>query len=331
MKDLISVIVPVYNAEKYLKRCIDSIINQTYKNFEIILVDDGSEDKSSEICDHFFKKDCRVKVIHKKNEGVSSARNEGLNQSKGKYISFIDADDWIERNFLLEMYNELKKHNVDYVTCGYNRVYENHSEILNNDLTEELVSANEYIIKILNVQNGYGFAHMKLISKEAIGNIRFNTNISVGEDAFFNVQLCKKINKFLIYNKALYNYYFNPNSVVRNYDENYCNKYLHSMKLMNNYIRKNYFDNRVDQNLYNYIAYHILLICVNYCYHPENSHRSVKLLKEICNIDLFKISIKNSNYDDLSISRKIGLFSLKNKLYIVMALICIIRQKQFRK
>lgn len=331
MTDLISIIVPVYNVEKYLARCIDSIINQTYKNFEIILVDDGSKDKSNQICDEFSKKDCRVKVIHKKNEGVSAARNEGLKQSKGKYISFVDADDWIEKNFLFEMYSELKKYNVDYITCGYNRVYENHIEILNNNLTEELVSANEYIIKILNVQNGYGFAHMKLISKEAIGNIRFNTNISVGEDALFNIQLCKKINKFLIYNKALYNYYFNPNSVVRNYDENYCNKYLKSMKLMDDYIRNNYFDKKVIQNLYNYIAYHILLICVNYCYHPENSNGGVKSIKRICNIDLFKISIKNSNYDNLSISRKISLFSIKNKFYIIMAIICVIRQKQFRK
>ena len=331
MKDLISIIVPVYNAEKFLKRCVESIIAQSYKNIEIILVNDGSEDKSRELCDEFARKDCRIKVVHKKNEGVSSARNEGINQSKGKYISFVDADDWIERDFLFEMYNKLKQYNVNYVTCGYNRVYENHTDIINNDLTEELISANDYIIKILNVQNGYGFVHMKLISKDAIEDIRFDTNISVGEDAFFNIKLCKKIDKFLIYNKPLYNYYFNPNSAVRNYDKNYCNKYLNSMNVMNDYITNNYSENKVIKNLYNYIAYHILLICVNYCYHPQNSNRSIASLKKVCNIDLFKNSIKNSNYDNLSITRKLSLFSLKHKLYVIMALICIIRQKQFRK
>ena len=331
MEDLISIIVPVYNAEKFLKRCVESIIAQSYKNIEIILVNDGSEDKSRELCDEFARKDCRIKVVHKKNEGVSSARNEGINQSKGKYISFVDADDWIERDFLFEMYNKLKQYNVNYVTCGYNRVYENHNDIINNDLTEELISANDYIIKILNVQNGYGFVHMKLISKDAIEDIRFDTNISVGEDAFFNIKLCKKIDKFLIYNKPLYNYYFNPNSAVRNYDKNYCNKYLNSMNVMNDYITNNYSENKVIKNLYNYIAYHILLICVNYCYHPQNSNRSIASLKKVCNIDLFKNSIKNSNYDNLSITRKLSLFSLKHKLYVIMALICIIRQKQFRK
>ena len=292
MEDLISIIVPIYNAEKFLKRCVESIINQSYKNIEIILVNDGSKDKSRELCDEFARKDCRIKVVHKKNEGVSSARNEGINQSKGKYISFVDADDWIERDFLFEMYNKLKQYNVNYVTCGYNRVYENHTDIINNDLTEELISANDYIIKILNVQNGYGFVHMKLISKDAIEDIRFDTNISVGEDAFFNIKLCKKIDKFLIYNKPLYNYYFNPNSAVRNYDKNYCNKYLNSMNVMNDYITNNYSENKVIKNLYNYIAYHILLICVNYCYHPQNSNRSITSLKKVCNIDLFKNSIK---------------------------------------
>lgn len=331
MEELISVIVPIYNAEKYLKRCIESIINQTYKNMEIILINDGSKDNSKKICNEFLEKDCRIKLINKENEGVSAARNYGINVAIGKYISFVDADDWLEKNFLLEMYNKLKEYNVDYVTCGYNRAYDNCVKMLNNDLKEELVSPNEYIIKILNVQNGYGFAHMKLIRKNAIGNIRFNTNISVGEDAFFNIQLCKKIDKFLIYNKALYNYYFNQNSVVRNYDKNYCNKYLNSMNLMNSYIRNNYLDSEVIQNLYNYIAYHILLICVNYCYHPENNNKSIKLIREVCNIELFKKSIKNSNYKNLSITRKVSLFSLKNRLYVIMALICIIRQKQFRK
>jgi len=101
--------------------------------------------------------------------------------------------------------------------------------------------------------------------------------------------------------------------------------------VMNDYITNNYSENKVIKNLYNYIAYHILLICVNYCYHPQNSNRSIASLKKVCNIDLFKNSIKNSNYDNLSITRRLSLFSLKHKLYVIMALICIIRQKQFRK
>jgi len=331
VNDLISIIVPVYNAEKYLERCINSLINQSYSNIEIILINDGSNDKSGIICDDFSKKDLRIKVIHKINEGVSAARNDGIEKAKGRYISFVDADDWVEQNFLSEMYNKIKQYDVDYVTCGYNRVYENLKKVINNNASEKVFSSNEYIVKILNVQNGYGFIHMKLINKEAIGNLRFNTNILVGEDALFNVQLCKRINRFLVYNKSLYNYYLNLNSIVRNYDINYCNKYLKSMNVMNNYIRNNYSDEFIIQNLYNYIVYHILLICVNYCYHPENEKRGVNLLKETCNIKLFMDSIKYSNYENLSITRKISLFLIKKKLYTIMAFICKIRQKQFRK
>ena len=107
MEDLISVIVPVYNVEKYLNKCIDSIINQTYKNLEIILVDDGSQDSSGKICDEYTKKDNRIKVIHKENGGVSSARNIGLNNATGEWIAFIDADDWVDEEYLQTLFNRI--------------------------------------------------------------------------------------------------------------------------------------------------------------------------------------------------------------------------------
>lgn len=332
MNDLISVIVPVYNVEKFLNRCVESIVKQTYKNIEIILIDDGSNDGSGIICDNLARDSKVIKVIHKKNCGVSAARNDGINHAKGEFISFVDADDWLEENFLQEMYTEMIKNNVDYITCGYNRVYENYKEGINDDNTKKIVEAEEYINNLLNVQKGYGFAHMKLIRRKAIGDIRFNTNICVGEDALFNIELCRRINRFLIYNKALYNYYFNQNSVVRKYDENYCNKYLDSMKLMNSYILKNYSENKkVVQNLNNYIVYHVLLICVNYCFHPDNNKSGIGLVKKICNIDLFKVAIAESNYNDLSLTRKISLFAVKHRMYIMIACICKFRQKQFRK
>ena len=116
---LISVIIPVYNVEKYLRRCIDSVINQTYKNLEIIIVDDGSTDNSSNICDEYTNKDSRVKVVHKENGGLSSARNVGIELAKGDLIAFVDSDDYIE----LEMYEKLKenmdKYDSDIAICQY--------------------------------------------------------------------------------------------------------------------------------------------------------------------------------------------------------------------
>lgn len=328
---LISVIVPIYNAEAYLSRCIDSILGQKYKNIELILVDDGSTDSSAKVCDEYATKDARVKVYHQRNSGVSAARNNGIDKSKGDYIAFVDADDYLDRNFAGEILKQATKNNADYVCCGYKRVYNDHEEVINGDGSRQTMSPDELPIDLLNVQNGHGFAHMKLIKKSAIGDARFDEKIKVGEDALFNIVLCKNINKAVIYNKPLYNYVFNSNSVVRKYDKKYPDKYLQSMKFMRQYILKNYRDyDDVIQNLYNYIAYHVLLICVNYCYHPLNENKYASL-KKVCSIDLFRESIAKSKYDNMSISRKIALFCLKHKLYLMMSVICRVRQYQFKK
>lgn len=121
MENLVSVIVPIYNVEKYVRHCIETIINQTYKNLEIILVDDGSTDASGQICEELAKTDSRIKVIHQKNEGLSGARNSGLDIAKGDYISFIDSDDYISENFINFLITSAKKQNSDLVICGYVR------------------------------------------------------------------------------------------------------------------------------------------------------------------------------------------------------------------
>ena len=117
-KDLITVVVPVYNVEKYIKKCIDSIINQTYKNIEIILVNDGSTDNSGKICNDYAKKDCRIKVIHKENGGLSDARNFGIENTTGKYITFVDSDDYIEIDYVEYLYNLVVKNKVDISICS---------------------------------------------------------------------------------------------------------------------------------------------------------------------------------------------------------------------
>ena len=327
MNDLVSIIIPVYNGEEYLERCINSVVNQTYKNIEIIIINDGSTDNTLDIIKKNANNDLRIKTINKKNEGVSAARNDGIELSTGKFLTFVDADDYIENDYVEKMIFILKKYNAKYVTCGYKRVYDDHTESINDDLTEIVYSKEEYIKKILNVQNGYGFVHMKLISKDVIKDIRFNPKLKVGEDALFNIMLCKNIDKAVVYNNTLYNYYFNSNSVVRKFDEKYSEKYLLSMQCMFDYINNNY---KLQDEIYNYIAYHVLLVSVNYCFHPLNKNKGIKLLKKVCNIPLYKESIKKSNYNDLSLTRKISLFTLKHKLYFLMSLICKIRQHQFK-
>ena len=332
MDDLISVIVPVYNVENYIAQCIESVIKQTYTKFEIILVNDGSKDNSGKICDEYALKDERIKVIHKENAGVSSARNVGIKQSKGQWITFIDSDDWVEENYLEVLLNLAKSENADISICGYNRVSKERIEKINASGKNEIYDSQEYLIKSLNPQIGLGFSHMKLIKKSIIKDIEFNDNLAVAEDAFFNIQLSKNVNKAVHLMQPLYNYRNNSNSLVKKYDADYANKYLHSMKITKKYLFDNYTEEIIRKNYYNFVAYHIMLIAVNYCYHPDNPQKNrKKLLDEVCNYEGFKEELEKSNYENISITRKITLFTLKHKLYWITELICKYRQMQNRK
>lgn len=200
-----SVIVPVYNAEKYLKKCIESILNQTFTDFELILVNDGSQDRSRDICDEYAKKDSRISVIHKKNSGVSSARNAGIDIAKGEYISFIDSDDYVEKNYLHELYNT----NVDMVICNMkyiNKNFKSHYTLQSEKYGQ--FNVDKEIIKEI-IKNRYiSSACSKSYKREIIeeNKIRFNTNISLGEDTMFVVDYIRYIEDIYISNAIVYNY-----------------------------------------------------------------------------------------------------------------------------
>lgn len=327
--NLVSVIVPVYNVERYLKKCIESIINQTYKNLEIFLVDDGSTDNSGKICDEYAKKDNRINVIHKENKGVSSARNAGINEAKGEWIAFIDADDWIEENYIEELLKNTSKE-IDIVQCGYYRVVANNKESINCDGNDEVRNKEEFLIGCLNPQMAYGLCHTKIIRKSKIKDIRFDEEIVVCEDALFNIELSENVNRVKIIKIPLYNYHIHQDSVVRKYDVNYSSKYEKALNVIGDYLRINYKNNyKVRTNYFNFVVYHLMLIAVNYCYNPEKPISDRKnTLKKVCKQDLFAKSLKGSNYNNISLTRKITLWTLKNRFYSLTGLICEIRQKQ---
>ena len=185
----ISVIVPVYKVEKYLNRCVDSILNQSFKDFELILVDDGSPDDCPRICDNYAKKDNRVVVIHKNNGGVSSARNAGLDAAGGGYISFVDSDDFVEKDFLLKLYQGIQ--GCDMCTCGYYFPLENH-DIAQKDFSAKYFTPYDFFKQHTNKDL---FVWNKLFSKHLFDNNRFKEGI-IFEDSFIFTHLvfsCKKI------------------------------------------------------------------------------------------------------------------------------------------
>ena len=147
LHNLISVIIPVYNVQDYLPRCLDSVINNSYRNLEIICVNDGSTDRGLEILRDYEKKDSRIHVFSKKNGGLSSARNEGLKHCTGKWVAFIDSDDWIHKNYFEVLLNHQKENDYDVVVCNYVRTSDD--DVLNYDLTE----CENYAEKILDRKN----------------------------------------------------------------------------------------------------------------------------------------------------------------------------------
>ncbi len=218
MKELISVVVPIYNVEKYLEKCIKSIINQTYDNIEIILVDDGATDKSGQICDDYEKMDTRIKVIHKKNGGLSDARNAGLKIAKGEYIAFIDSDDFIDKAFIKTLYEMCKKNNAEIAQCKYRRVgYEkfNIKQESEDKKIETIVKTGKEMFYDIYTREHmvYIVAWNKLYKKSLFKGIEYPKG-KINEDEATTYKLFYKAKKIVVTNQVLYNDVYRKNSIM---------------------------------------------------------------------------------------------------------------------
>ena len=213
---LISIVIPVYNAEKYLEQCLNSIKNKTYKNFEVILVNDGSIDHSESICMDFVKVDTRFKYFTKVNGGASSARNFGLDNVTGNYITFIDADDWVDENHLEVLINNIKDNNSDMAVSSikkfdnsnnfYFRVYSNEEKYLLNYNKLNRVEFLVILPKLIPANNSYKVAVSKLFKKELVTDVRFDESIVYGEDLEFFFKIYNNINSISYIDEVTYVY-----------------------------------------------------------------------------------------------------------------------------
>lgn len=216
MDSLISVIVPIYNVEKYLDRCVDSIINQTYKNLEIILVDDGSPDNCPQMCDDYAKKDSRIKVVHKENGGLSDARNVGMEVATGEYVSFIDSDDYISLDFYETLLETIVDNDSDIVECGVVKFYENRKfDEYSDDLKVTNYDTLDGLEGLIN-ENPF---------KQHVWNKLYKTNIALdipyavgklNEDEFWTYQIFGKAKKVTRINKTMYYYFQRGSSIMGN-------------------------------------------------------------------------------------------------------------------
>lgn len=212
---LISIIVPVYNVEKYLKKCVYSILNQSYKNLEVILVNDGSTDNSGKICDELSREDSRINVYHKDNGGLSDARNYGVAKANGEYVGFVDSDDYIDQYMYENLYKAIRKYNTQIAECGITRVYKNNKLRPHYDGEEYslVVDREGYLKEYLENRKVYGAAVCKLLSIDLAKVLKFPDG-KVYEDVFYTLELLKKVDKYTLISGNYYYYYIRGNSIT---------------------------------------------------------------------------------------------------------------------
>lgn len=230
---LVSIIIPIYNNSKFLEKLLNNVICQTYKDIEIILIDDGSKDNSLQICKKFQQKDKRIKVISKENGGVSSARNKGIEMVTGEYITFVDSDDNIDKNYINTLVNNIEENCLVKVNTK-------------NTLKEEIISREKYLKDIVSGKI-QGVCWGYLFEKKLLNNIKFDVNTSYMEDTIFIMQYLFKVSKIKILKEKLYYHEVNEEGLTTsNKLEKKINEYMYSI----NEIEKILMDNRIEKNLY---------------------------------------------------------------------------------
>lgn len=250
----ISIIVPVYNAENFLKRCIESIITQSFEAFELILVDDGSTDNSPMICDLYAVKDSRVSVIHQKNRGVSVARNNGIRRAKGQYITFIDADDWIASEYIEILYNNLIKYQAEISVCDVQWINQDEEIKRTWNNYVRIFNSNEAICEYgLNSYNKFRLTVGKLVKTEIIKQFMFSEAKMVAEDMAVIYKWYYSAGRIVDSDVALYYYYQNPNSVSHAIFNEKKIQFLQTMEEVLQFLEHEKFDEVYEKLLHEYL------------------------------------------------------------------------------
>lgn len=342
----ISIIVPVYNVEKYIKKCLDSIVNQTYKNLEIIIINDGSTDDSLSIVEKYQKKDKRILLMNQINQGVSVARNNALKCASGDYIMFIDSDDWLELDTCHKLIDKIEKEKSDIVIFNFIKEFNSKSvKNLNYDENFDLSIKENYdkflsvmIAPFYKVKNlkylGLGYAFNKIIKRDCIKNVKFPFEglCAYNEDIMFYLQLFKNAKIISLSNEFLYHY--------RVYDQSATFKYNKDIILVNNKTFEILNSNVGVENLClkeTISARMIYNLCKEmnlYIFNDKltiSQKNKIKLLKKEVNKEQFKTSIKNIKLYKLNKYMFVYTLLLKLKLYYVIFLVNLAEQRYRRK
>ncbi len=338
-KPKVSIVIPVYNVENYIERCLNSLINQTMKEIEIIAINDGSIDNSLDILKRFAKKDIRIKVIDNENMGVSYCRNIGIQQANGKYITFVDSDDWIDKDTIEIMYSKAEEENCDMVMCTYTKEFASQSRAKIFDFPEISIWDEQYIKNNLlrgligpignelgNPQNldSFGTVWGKLYRTEVIKENRFEfvdlKKIGSAEDILFNVYVFNKLNKVIFINKPLYHYWKdNLQSITSKYNP----RLKVQRKVFFEYIKEFIDNNNLDEIYYkalnNRICVSTIILGLVECYKDnKDSHfNKVKKISNLLKEDYIVDAFKELELEYFPLHWKVLYFFMKYRIVLV--------------
>lgn len=311
MEPLVSIIIPVYNVELYLNKCITSVLAQTYKNLEIILIDDGSTDNSGAICDEYSKKDKRFKVIHKINEGPANARNAGLLICSGEYVCFLDSDDWLDIFTIEEAVKAALETNSDIVFWGYikefDRGYRKNVRLFNGNsffdgarkewLHRRMVGLINEELLYPTKTDLYNSPWGKLYKKSLIinNNIYFISERIIGsEDVLFNIEVFGKANFVYYIDRMFYHYRkYNPTALTKNHRDTLFPRFLNLFKYIENYIKMNNLKGEYQMALNNRISLSIInnSLSITSKGNPENLGKKIKSIKGILLNEVYRTAL----------------------------------------
>ncbi|MCR2822010.1 glycosyltransferase [Lederbergia panacisoli] len=330
----VSIIVPIYNVETYLERCIDSLINQSLQDIEIILVNDGSKDRCGEICEKYAREEPRIKVIHKQNGGLSSARNSGLGIASGKYIAFIDADDWVERGMFEVLVKNSIKHNSDLVVCNYRSVY-SVEKIQNSkaclSLDEGLIEVNKLGISRYILDFFLPFKHAysvwnKLYKHDLIRlhNIRFEPNQEIfAEDLLFNLYYLCHTKLISTTPEVLVNYFQRPNS-LSSFPNTLLYRLTNMVKRFEVYLKSNDAKDIVKLTIPSIFCEQVTT-SLDYFFHTNDKYYVENCLRDLTQSKAFKVySIKTIFNKESSKYLTTKGFRIKGRIYFRFMLIRLI-------
>lgn len=339
----ISIIVPIYKIEeKFLRKCIESIIGQTLKDIEIILVDDESPDNCGKICDEYAEKDSRIKVIHQKNKGLSGARNTGFNQATGEWITFVDGDDWIEKEMCEKLYNIAISKDLDVVCSAVLKDYGTKTYKYDYSKFEEekkyIKDECKYWQKeILDYNAHISGVYAKIIRRKLLvdNNILHDEQLRQGAEGIeFNLRLFEKVQSVYLIKEYFYHYMYNPNSISASHDEKNHIYVLNCFEKIKKYILNSENKKELLPMFYNRMIYVIITTAISGYFNLsnlENYSTKKQKFKEYMKNNLIQETLKKANLEELDIERRIILFLIKIRCYFIINILGIIRRKQKNK